>query len=77
MLNLLVEVTHKQTNDEGVVARNRGFATEDKGNETLQILCKSQYLYLKKPEDKRLGTSLLYNKGNLSEDALKHFLMDM
>ena len=59
------------------MGRNRGVVRKGKGNATLQALCRTQSMYLPKPEHVRVGTCFASKKGSLSEDALKYCQMDV
>lgn len=71
----LPEEAKKKMDDVSLMSINRGLTIRGRGNNTLQALCRSQGMFLRKPANVRVGT-VWDSKGTLSQEAQKYSQLD-
>lgn len=62
--------------DVSLMAINRGVTTRGRDKTTLQALCKGQQIFLRKPQDIRIGSCFGSKGGSLGKEAQKYCQLD-
>lgn len=73
----LPKEAYKKMDDVGVMAVHRGVTSYGKDKTKLDVLCKGQGYYLRKPRNVRVGTCFASKGGSLSQEAQKYCHLDV